>query len=177
VSRSGKPAPLLTRSSVVRLARSLKLVVFDFDGVMTDNRVLVTDDGHEAAWCNRSDGMGLEALKRIGMPMLILSTEVNSIVSHRARKLSIECLHGSEDKWAILAGVLRARSIDPALVAYVGNDANDVECMKHIGLPICVADAYQPARRVARFITERPGGYGAVREVCDLILRARGAEL
>jgi 3-deoxy-D-manno-octulosonate 8-phosphate phosphatase (KDO 8-P phosphatase) len=166
-----------TRSTLVRQFGSLALVVFDFDGVMTDNRVLVTDDGREAAWCNRSDGIGLAALRRVGFPMLILSTEANPIVAHRARKLQIECVHGCDDKWAMLSGILQARSIVPSLVAYVGNDTNDVECMKNVGLPICVADGWAPARRVARFVTERPGGHGAVREICDLILQSRGAAL
>jgi YrbI family 3-deoxy-D-manno-octulosonate 8-phosphate phosphatase len=167
----------LTHSTLVRQFKVLALVVFDFDGVMTDNRVLVTDDGREAAWCNRSDGTGLAALRRIGVPMLILSTETNPIVAHRARKLQIECIHACENKWTMLAGFLKERAIDPARVAYVGNDANDVECMQHIGLPISVADGFEPARRAARFVTKRPGGYGAVREVCDLILEARGARL
>lgn len=175
--RGSTRSRLLTRSTLVRQFRSLALVVFDFDGVMTDNRVLVTDDGREAAWCNRSDGTGLAALRRIGVPMLILSTETNPIVAHRARKLHIECIHSCDDKWRMLSDFLGQRSIDPARVAYVGNDANDVECMTHVGLPICVADGFPPARRVACFVTGRPGGYGAVREVCDLILLARGAAL
>jgi YrbI family 3-deoxy-D-manno-octulosonate 8-phosphate phosphatase len=149
--------------------------VFDFDGVLTDNRVLVFDDGREAVWCNRSDGIGLAALRRIGLATLILSTEINAVVMHRARKLEVECIHGSEDKWATLAGVLQARDIDPALVAYVGNDLNDLECLRHVGLPICVADAYAPVKKLARIVTRRRGGDGAVREVCDLIVRARGA--
>jgi 3-deoxy-D-manno-octulosonate 8-phosphate phosphatase (KDO 8-P phosphatase) len=163
------------RSSLARQLRSLALVVFDFDGVLTDNRVLVTDDGREAAWCNRSDGLGLAALREINVPTLILSTEINPIVLHRARKLQTECIHGCADKWATLAGVLEAREIDPALVAYVGNDINDLECLRHVGLPICVADAYQPVKHVARIVTRRRGGEGAVREICDAIIRARGA--
>lgn len=176
MNRAGKRSFSPRRSSLARQFRSLVLIVFDFDGVLTDNRVLVTDDGHEAAWCNRSDGLGLAALRRIGVHALILSTETNPIVSHRARKLQTECIHGCEDKWATLAGVLQARDIDPALVAYVGNDINDVECLRHVGLPICVADAYPPVKKLARLVTERRGGEGAVREICDAIVRARGAD-
>lgn len=162
------------RPTLARQFRSLALIVFDFDGVMTDNRVLVTDDGREAAWCNRSDGMGIGALKRIGLPVLILSTETNPIVKHRAAKLQVECIHESADKWASLERVLHARGIDPLLVAYVGNDVNDVGCLRRVGLPICVADAYPAAKKLARFVTTRRGGDGAVREVCDAILDARG---
>lgn len=174
-NRRKKASGPARRPTLDRQLKSLALIVFDFDGVMTDNRVLVTDDGREAAWCNRSDGMGVAMLRQSGLPILILSTETNPIVAHRARKLKVECIHGSEDKWATLAGVLQARNIDPALVAYVGNDVNDVECLRRVGLPICVADAYQPAKELARLITRRRGGEGAVREICDAILRARGA--
>lgn len=176
MSRGGRRSHSSPRASLTRQFRSLALIVFDFDGVLTDNRVLVDDEGHEAAWCNRSDGLGLAALRRIGLPTLILSTETNPIVAHRARKLQTECIHGSDDKWATLASVLQERNIDPALVAYVGNDINDLDCLRHVGLPICVADAYQPAKALARLVTRRKGGDGAVREVCDAIVRARGAD-
>jgi YrbI family 3-deoxy-D-manno-octulosonate 8-phosphate phosphatase len=151
----------------------LALIVFDFDGVLTDNRVLVTDDGREAAWCNRSDGLGLAALRRIGVPALILSTETNPIVVHRARKLQTECIHSCDDKWTMLSNLLQERGINPATVAYVGNDINDLDCLRHVGVPMCVADAYQPVKKIARLVTKRPGGYGAVREICDLIVDVR----
>ena len=147
--------------------------MFDFDGVLTDNRVLVNDDGREAAWCSRSDGLGLAALRHIGVPTLILSTETNPIVAHRARKLQTECIHGCDDKWTMLSNLLHTRSIDPATVAYVGNDINDLECLRHVGVPMCVADAYEPVKKLARLVTARPGGYGAVREICDLIVESR----
>ena len=166
----------LPGASLVRQFRSLALIVFDFDGVLTDNRVLVTDEGHEAAWCNRSDGIGLAALRRIGLPALILSTETNPIVAHRARKLQTECVHGSDDKWATLDRLLQTRGIDPARVAYVGNDVNDLDCLRHVGLPICVADAWPAVKKIARLVTRRRGGDGAVREICDLVAKARGAQ-
>lgn len=169
-----KSRSLSSRSSLVRQLKALALIVFDFDGVLTDNRVLVTDDGREAAWCHRSDGLGLAALRQSGVPALILSTETNPIVAHRARKLQTECIHGCDDKWARLSDLLDSRGIEPAAVAFVGNDINDLECLRHVGLPICVADAYPQVKKLARFVTTRPGGYGAVREVCDLIVRVRG---
>ena len=169
-----RPRSTITPALSRRL-RSLALLVLDFDGVMTDNRVLVTDDGREAAFCNRSDGMGLSALRHAGVPMLILSTKKVPIVVHRARKLKLECVHGSDDKWASLKELLDARGIDPDRVAYVGNDVNDLDCMEHVGFPISVADGYPEVLRVAKYITRRPGGFGAVREVCDAILKARGA--
>jgi YrbI family 3-deoxy-D-manno-octulosonate 8-phosphate phosphatase len=161
-------------ASLVRQLKSLTLLVFDYDGVFTDNRVLVTDDGHEAVLCNRSDGLGLAALRRIGLPVLILSTEANPVVAHRARKLQTECIHGCDDKWTALKEILAARGLDAATVAFVGNDINDLECLQHVGLPICVADAYPAVRKVARMVTRRRGGDGAVREICEAIVQARG---
>lgn len=163
----------LDRSTLARL-RAVRLVVFDFDGVFTDNRVIVFEDGREAVVCSRGDGMGLGLLRRAGVDLLILSTETNPVVSVRARKLRVECLQGCENKWTALQEILGARGIAAAQVAYVGNDVNDIECLRHVGVPICVADAHPEAKAVARLVTERPGGKGAVREICDAIVRARG---
>ena len=156
--------------------RAVTFVVFDFDGVFTDNRVLVGEDGRESVVCSRADGLGLQALTRAGVGCLVLSTETNPVVSARAAKLRLECVQGvSGSKWDVLRAVLGERAIDPATVAYVGNDINDLDCLRNVGISICVADGYPAARVAARFTTERPGGYGAVREVCDLIVRAKGA--
>ena len=162
----------------VRLARehvaSVAFVVFDFDGVMTDNRVLVAEDGRESVFCSRADGLGVQMLLRAGVGCLVLSTETNPVVSARAAKLGVECVQGLGDaKGEALRGILRDRTLDPAAVAYVGNDVNDIECLRQVGVPICVADAWPAVRRAARFVTARRGGDGAVREVCDLVLEAR----
>lgn len=153
---------------------AVQFVVFDFDGVFTDNHVIVGEDGRESVVCSRADGLGLAALRRVGVGALILSTEVNPVVSARARKLGVECVQGLGDtKGTALRTLLAERDLDPASVAYVGNDINDLECLGQVGVPICVADAYAAAKDVARFSTERLGGHGAVREVCDLIVTAR----
>lgn len=156
-----------------RTLAKLHLVVFDFDGVMTDNRVLVMQDGTEGVLCNRSDGLGIGMLRDAGLALLILSKEENPVVSARARKLKIECMQGIDDKLTALKALLSQRGVDAGDVAYVGNDLNDLECMGHVGLPIAVSDAYPQVLRVARLVTMRPGGHGAVREVCDWILAAR----
>lgn len=155
--------------------RPVSFVVFDFDGVFTDNRVLVAEDGRESVFCSRADGLGLQALSRVGVGCLVLSTETNPVVSARAAKLRLECVQGLGDsKWAALRAILGERRLDPATVAYVGNDINDLDCLRNVGVSICVADAYPAALAAARYRTERPGGRGAVREVCDLIIRAKG---
>ena len=151
----------------------VKLVVFDFDGVMSDNRVLVMQDGTEGALCNRSDGLGIGLLKETGMPMLVLSKEQNPVVGARCRKLGLECHQGIDDKITRLRELVASRGLTMADVAYVGNDINDLACMREVGLPIAVADAYPPVLAVAKMITSKPGGCGAVREVCDALIAAR----
>jgi YrbI family 3-deoxy-D-manno-octulosonate 8-phosphate phosphatase len=153
---------------------SVAFVVFDFDGVFTDNRVLVSEDGRESVFCSRADGLGLQALARVGVGCLVLSTETNPVVSARAAKLQLECVQGLGDtKGVALDAILARRGLDPSAVAYVGNDINDLDCLRQVGVSICVADAYPEVLAVARFTTERAGGFGAVREVCDLIVQAR----
>lgn len=161
--RSGLCGPALAR---------VRLVVFDFDGVMTDNRVLVMQDGTEGASCDRSDGLGVGMLKAAGMPMLVLSKEQNPVVGARCRKLGLECHQGIDDKLTKLRDLLASRGLSMADIAYVGNDINDLACMREAGLPIAVADAYPPVLAAARMVTFRPGGRGAVREVCDALLEA-----
>lgn len=154
--------------------RQVTLVVFDFDGVFTDNRVLVDQDGKEAVFCSRADGLGLQALRRLGVGSLVLSTETNPVVSARAAKLGIECVQGLGDaKWATLRQILIDRGPEAARVAYVGNDINDVDCLRHVAVSICVADAYPAALDAAHYVTQRSGGLGAVREVCDLMVESR----
>ena len=153
---------------------SVTFVVFDFDGVFTDNRVLVGEDGRESVFCSRSDGLGLQMLGRVGVGCLVLSTETNPVVSARAAKLRLECVQGlGDEKWSVLLSIMQERGLSPATVAYVGNDINDLDCLLNVGVSICVADAYPAVQAVAQFITSRSGGHGAVREVCDLILQAQ----
>lgn len=151
----------------------LQLVVFDFDGVFTDNTVLVSQEGVESVRCWRSDGLGLARLREVSVATLIVSTETNPVVSVRARKLGIECLQGIPDKAVAISSHCRERGLSLTQVAYVGNDINDVPAFGLVGLPIAVADAYEEVLPHVRCRTLRPGGRGAVREVCDLVFQAR----
>ena len=148
----------------------IRLLVLDFDGVLTDNRVLVSEDGSEAVFCHRGDGMGLEMLRDIGIEAVVLSKERNPVVAARCRKLGLDCHQGHDDKVRKLAEICSQRSLSSSQVAYVGNDVNDLECMRWGGIGIAVADAMPPALAVADLVTRRRGGYGAVREVCDLLI-------
>ena len=160
-------------STLGPLVRNIRLVVFDFDGVFTDNRVLVGEDGREFVFCNRGDGLGLGYLRQSGVDCLVLSLETNPVVAKRCEKLKLEYYQGCADKWALLQRILREKGIDRSRVAYVGNDINDLACMEQVGLAICVADAYPAVKSAARLVTRRRGGEGAVREICDLLLRLR----
>jgi YrbI family 3-deoxy-D-manno-octulosonate 8-phosphate phosphatase len=148
----------------------LELVIFDFDGVMTDNGVWVDEDGREQARCNRGDGWGIGRLADAGVRMLIVSTERRSIAAARAAKLGLDCHHAISDKGAFLKQLFAADGIDPANVAYVGNDVNDLPAMKLVGFPVAVADSDPAVLRLARLVLERRGGHGAVREFCDRLL-------
>lgn len=152
------------------LPEKIELVVFDFDGVMTDDRVWVNQDGQEMIAANRADGMGVNRLHKAGVPMLVLSTEVNPVVDARCRKLHLEAVHGVEDKRTRLLGILNERGINPQNVVYVGNDINDIPCFSIVGCAVVVADAEFQAKRSADLVLSRCGGHGAVREFCDMIL-------
>ncbi|MBF0358968.1 MAG: acylneuraminate cytidylyltransferase [Magnetococcales bacterium] len=150
---------------------SITLVVFDFDGVMSDNAVMVLEDGREAVRCHRGDGLGIAQIKKRGVNMMVLSTEKNPVVAARCKKLGIPCHQGIGDKATYLLDHLKKENIDKKLVAYLGNDTNDLECMHEVGLPVAVADAHSEVLQVAKLVLSNKGGHGAVREFCDRLSR------
>lgn len=158
---------------MLRIASAVRLLVLDFDGVMTDNRVLVAEDGHESVWCNRGDGMGIEMLRQASVEVMVLSKETNRVVSARCRKLKIPVVQSIDDKLTAIRDIAAQRRLTPDVIAYTGNDVNDLKCMQWVGLPIAVADAEAVILPHAAWVTPRKGGYGAVRDVCDLLLTAR----
>jgi N-acylneuraminate cytidylyltransferase len=153
------------------------LLVLDFDGVVTDDRVYVAEDGREMVACTRGDGMGTTLLRRAGFPVVILSTEKNAVVGARARKLQVECRQGCEDKTLELERLLGERGVRAAQVVYVGNDVNDIGCLRRAGCGLVVADAHPMAKAAARGVLSHSGGRGAVREVAELILARLGREI
>jgi YrbI family 3-deoxy-D-manno-octulosonate 8-phosphate phosphatase len=152
-----------------RLPDDICLIVFDFDGVMTDNRVWVSAHGEEWVACNRGDGLGLARLRRLGVDLIVISTEENPVVGARCRKLKLEYEQGVANKVDCLRALLTARGIDPAQVIYVGNDVNDLECMRLVACSVAVADAHPDVRVEADVLLTRSGGHGAVRELCDRV--------
>lgn len=145
--------------------------MFDFDGVLTDNRVLVLDNGQEAVFCSRSDGMAIVALRRAGVPVLILSTETNPVVTARARKLQIQALQAIDDKRSALVAYCKEQGIPMDDVWYVGNDLNDKEVMMQVGHPVCPADAHPEIKAISDIVLKTAGGYGVARELVESILK------
>ncbi|MEM1058173.1 MAG: acylneuraminate cytidylyltransferase [Verrucomicrobiota bacterium] len=148
-------------------------LVMDFDGVLTDDAVLVNQEGTESVRCHRGDGLGLEMLRERGLPLFILSRETNPVVAARAAKLQIPVVHGSRQKGEVLADWAAEQGHDLARIVYVGNDLNDLECLRLVGWPVAVADAHPEVRQAARYVLTRSGGCGAVRELAELLLAAR----
>lgn len=147
----------------------VKLVVFDFDGVFTDNRVYVDQDGREMVCCWRSDGVGLGRLEEVGVKAVVITSEVNPVVKTRCTKLGIDCVIGCKDKLSALKKIMRQQNLSPEEVCFVGNDLPDLDCLKYVGHPVAVKGSAEEVLKVARYITKREGGAGAVREACDLI--------
>lgn len=150
-------------------------VITDFDGVHTPDTAYVDEHGTETVRVSRSDGMGVARLRAAGVKFLILSKETNPVVAARAAKLKVEVAHGIENKAEYVARWLADESINPARVAYLGNDINDLGAMALVGWPITVADAHHDVHLAARHTLTRKGGHGAVRELAELVLAARTA--
>jgi len=146
----------------------VQLIVFDFDGVMTDNRVLLCENGLESVVVNRADGLGVKILRELGFPMLILSTETNRVVSVRGQKLQIPVLQNIPDKAEALTKYCAKRHIDMSGVMFIGNDLNDLEVMKLVGIRVVPSDAHPSVKKIADTILLSPGGGGVVRELADL---------
>lgn len=154
-----------------KLISTIRLIVFDFDGVFTDNMVYVFEDGSEAVRCFRGDGIGLRKLERMGLKAVIISSETNTVVSRRSHKLGIRCMQSCDDKRAALETIIQEMGLSLAQVAFVGNDINDLSCFTCVGLPIAVQDAHPDVISHVRHRTRARGGRGAVREICDLFER------
>ena len=148
-------------------------LVTDFDGVHTDDTVMVDQLGRETVRVSRSDGHGIARLRAAGVPVLILSAEENPVVGRRAEKLGVECAQGIAEKGAVLRDWAAARGIRLDRIAYLGNDRGDLPALGLVGWPIAVADATPEVLAAARHVLQRPGGDGAVRELSDLIVGAR----
>ena len=152
------------------MPEAIRLLVLDFDGVLTDNRVWVDQEGREIVAANRSDSLGINMLLQAGVETVVISMETNPIVTARCRKMKVPCIQGENDKATALKKLLMERNINAGEVIYLGNDVNDLPCFPLVGWAVAVADALPEVTRHADLVLTRSGGYAAVRELCDLII-------
>ena len=153
------------------LPENITLLVMDFDGVLTDNRVWVNDKGEESVAANRSDSLGLSILReKTGVECLVISKERNLVVEARCRKMQVPVMQAVDDKAAALKKVMIEKGLTSAEVIYMGNDTNDLPCFPMVGYTVAPADAHPEVARQADLVLTLNGGHGAVRELCDILL-------
>jgi N-acylneuraminate cytidylyltransferase len=158
------------------MPRKVDLLVLDFDGVISDNRVWTDQDGRESVASNRSDSEGLSRLRKAGVEAVVLSKETNPVVARRCEKLKIPFVQGIDEKGAALKQIMSERKANSENVVYIGNDTNDLVCFPLAGWAVAVSDAHPEVRRAADHVLSMPGGHGAVRELCDLILKNQATD-
>jgi len=156
------------------LAQSIKLVVTDVDGVLTNGQLMFTDEGERFKNFNTLDGHGIKLLQSAGIDVAIITGRTSQMVLKRASDLGItKVIQGREDKWVAIQDILEEYQVTPEQVAYVGDDWPDLACIRRVGLGVAVANADDALLTRADYITKRRGGEGAFREVADLILKAQ----
>jgi N-acylneuraminate cytidylyltransferase len=155
------------------MPETIKMIITDFDGVITDGRVWTDENGKETVAATRADSMRVRQLREHGIEVMILSSEVNPVVKARAEKMGVEAIHGLglNEKGQALQKFLSEKNLDPSQIIYVGNDFNDLPCFEIAGWAVAVGDAYPDVIRAADYVLSRPGGYGAIRELSDLVLK------
>ncbi len=157
-------------------AKKIKLIIFDVDGVLTDGGLYFSDEGTELKRFNSLDGLGIKLLKQNGIEVAVISARSSKNVAHRMKNLGIEHFYqGQDDKLVAFNNLIKKLSFQSEQVAYMGDDIIDLPAMRKTGLPIAVANAHELVKENAYFVTKKIGGHGAVREVCDLLLKAQNA--
>lgn len=151
--------------------KDIDLMVYDFDGVMTDNKVLVFKDGKEAVFCNRADGLAIQKIRKLGLPQIIISTEKNEVVHARAKKLKIKVAYAISNKKSTLIQYCKNKNYDLKKVVYVGNDINDLEAMELVGYSIAPRDANRKIKKVVKAVINVKGGEGVIRELYERIIK------
>lgn len=154
--------------------KKVRLLILDVDGVMTDGKIIIDDAGNEAKHFNVRDGHGIKMIMRHGIDVVLLTGRRSKVVEHRAKDLGISEVHqGAHDKLGIFEAILRSKSLRYENIAFVGDDIVDVPVLKRAGFSVAVADAAEHVKKCVDYITHNSGGAGAVREVCEMILKAQ----
>ncbi len=153
--------------------QDIRLIIYDFDGVMTDNHVYLNQDGVEMAMCHRGDGLGVGIIRDLGITQYIVSTEENPIVARRAQKLKIGVMHKVKDKVQAVRQLCSELDTDLAEVMYIGNDTNDLEAMKLAGVKGAPKDAEPEILDIADWVSSKNGGQGVIRELARILSGSR----
>jgi 3-deoxy-D-manno-octulosonate 8-phosphate phosphatase (KDO 8-P phosphatase) len=164
----------ITEERILDKIRKVKLLILDVDGVLTDGRIVMDDAGLESKQFDVRDGHGLKMLMRFGIDVVLLTGRRSRVVEHRAADLGIAEVHqGILNKAEAFAEILKRRNMIPEETACVGDDVVDIPVLRRAGFSVAVADAVPEARKIADYVTHHGGGRGAVREVCEAILKAQ----
>jgi 3-deoxy-D-manno-octulosonate 8-phosphate phosphatase (KDO 8-P phosphatase) len=156
-------------------AAQVRLLILDVDGVLTDGRIIMDHEGRELKAFDVRDGHGIKLLREAGIAVAVLTGRSSPVVQRRADDLGISWVRqGVYDKVAAFEEIARAIGVTDEETCFVGDDLVDISLLRRVGVPVVVADGVEQARRVALYVTAAPGGRGAVREVCDLLLEAGG---
>lgn len=167
-------------STIKQKLKNIILLAMDFDGVHTDGFVYVSQNGMEAVRCSRRDSLGLNMLKQIGVKLFVISKEPNPVVTSRCKKLDIECYQNVSDslgKQKLLISLMEREKVLRSEVVFIGDDINDIDAIKYAGVGVTVADGHVEIQKHADIVLTRKGGDHAIRELCELILEAKGLHL
>jgi len=160
---------------VLEKIRRIKLLIVDIDGVMTDGRIIYSIYGDELKFFDVQDGFGITLLNRAGIKSVIITAKKSKIVKHRARDMKVaKAYQGHHDKLIPFTKALRKFGVKPEEVCFIGDDLIDLPILKRVGFAAAVPNAMEEVKEHAHFITSKTGGRGAVRELCDLILKSQG---
>lgn len=164
-----------TDERLLNKIRRVRLLILDVDGVMTDGRIIIDDAGLESKHFDVKDGHGLKILMRYDIDVVLLTGRKSRVVDHRAADLGITEVHqGIRNKLEVFTAILEGRKLAPEETAYVGDDIVDIPLLRRVGFSVAAADAVPEVRGAADYVTNHAGGRGAVREVCEMILKAQG---
>lgn len=165
----------LSRQQLTDRLKDIRLLSLDVDGVLTDGGLYYTDDGHQMRKFNVKDGVGIKAVMAAGVQIAIITASTTDVISKRAADLGVtHVFPGVGDKLQTLQGLCGELAIDMNDVAHMGDDSNDLSVLEVVGLALTVADAVDEVLDIAHYITDKPGGRGAVREIADLVVASRG---
>jgi 3-deoxy-D-manno-octulosonate 8-phosphate phosphatase (KDO 8-P phosphatase) len=165
----------MTKENIEAKLKGIKLLILDVDGVMTDGRIIMDSEGREIKNFNVRDGHGIKMLQRYGIKVAILTGRQSKVVEHRAKDLQIEDVYQSAfNKKEVLDKILQKHGLSAKEAAYMGDDIVDIPVLKKVGFSAAVADALDVVKKSVDYVTENPGGRGAVREICEMILQVQG---